>query len=50
MAKIGQKEIMTSYPAEDLEKKQVNLTPQGFLGVKSIVLSEERKGILSKNE
>lgn len=41
----GQAEIKTKYPNDCLVKEQVNLTPTGVNGIKSIVSKKERKGL-----
>jgi len=46
--KRGQAEIKTSYPEtghESTERNQVNLTPEGVLGIKSLVSEKNRKGL-----
>jgi hypothetical protein len=48
----GQAEIKTDYPLEgtgSTEREQVNLTPTGLNGIKSIVRQRERVG-LTKSE
>lgn len=44
--KKGQAEIKTSYPDDEFNKAdQVNLTPEGVNGIKSLVLEKNRKGL-----
>jgi hypothetical protein len=45
----GQAEIKTKYPLDSLDREQVNLTPEGINGIKSIVRQRERVG-LTKSE
>jgi len=47
-AQRGQAEIKTDYPLEgheSTERNQVNLTPEGLNGIKTIVSKKQRKGL-----
>ena len=41
----GQAEIKTKYPNDCLERVQVNLTPSGVNGIKSLVSKKDRAGL-----
>jgi len=43
--KRGQAEIKTNYPLDSLDREQVNLTPTGINGLKSLISKKDRKGL-----